>query len=78
MLKIRLRRMGSNRRPVYRVVVSDARKVPTSAVIEELGLYDPRATPAQVRINVERAAYWMERGAKPSETVRSLLKQVQN
>jgi small subunit ribosomal protein S16 len=74
MLKIRLRRMGSNKRPVYRVVVSDARKTPTSAVLEEVGFYNPRTDPAEVRLDRERVAYWVERGAQMSETVRSLVK----
>jgi small subunit ribosomal protein S16 len=78
MLKIRLRRMGSNRRPTYRVVVSDAHKVPTSAVIEEVGYYNPRSEPAEIRIDRDRVQHWVERGAKMSETVRSLLKRVQN
>jgi small subunit ribosomal protein S16 len=74
MLKIRLRRMGSNKRPVYRVVVSDSRKTPTSAVIEEVGFYSPRNDPAEVRLDRERVEYWVKRGAQLSETVRSLLK----
>ena len=78
MLKIRLRRMGSNRRAVYRVVVSDSRKVPTASVIEEVGFYDPRTQPAEVRIDRARVQHWLDRGAQISETVRSLLKRVQN
>jgi small subunit ribosomal protein S16 len=74
MLKIRLRRMGSNKRPVYRVVVSDARRTPTSSVIEEVGFYNPRSETAEVRIDRERVTYWVSRGAQLSETVRSLLK----
>jgi small subunit ribosomal protein S16 len=74
MLKIRLRRMGSNRRPVYRVVVSDARRTPSSAVIEEVGFYNPRNEPAELRIDKERVNYWVKQGAQLSETVRSLLK----
>lgn len=75
MLKIRLRRMGSNRRPVYRVVVSDSRRTPTAAVIEEVGFYNPRNEPAEVRIDRERIQYWIARGAQLSETVQSLMKQ---
>ena len=52
MVKIRLRRMGSRHRPFYRVVVSDSRKVPTSAVIEEVGHYDPCKDPAVIRAEV--------------------------
>jgi small subunit ribosomal protein S16 len=75
MLKIRLRRMGSNRRPVYRVVVSDAKRTPTAAVLEEVGFYNPRTKPAEVRLDRERIEYWVGRGAQMSETVASLMKQ---
>jgi len=75
MVKIRLRRMGSNRRPVYRVVVSDSRRTPTAVVIEEVGFYNPRGEPAEVRIDRERIQFWVARGAQLSETVRSLMKQ---
>jgi small subunit ribosomal protein S16 len=70
--------MGSNRRPTYRVVVSDARHVPTSSVIEEIGFYNPRTQPAEIRLDRERVQYWVERGAQLSETVRSLLKTTQS
>jgi small subunit ribosomal protein S16 len=75
MLKIRLRRMGANRRPVYRVVVSDARQTPSAAVLEEVGFYNPRTQPAEVRVDRERIDYWVSRGAQLSETVRTLLAQ---
>lgn len=75
MLKIRLRRMGANRRPVYRVVVSDARQTPSAAVLEEIGFYNPRTQPADLRIDRERVDYWVSRGAQLSETVRTLLAQ---
>jgi small subunit ribosomal protein S16 len=74
MLKIRLRRMGSNRRPVYRVVVSDSKRTPTAAVLEEVGFYSPRTRPAEVRLDRERIEYWVGRGAQMSETVASLMK----
>lgn len=73
MLMIRLRRMGSNRRPVYRVVVSDGRQRPTAAVLEEVGFYNPRSNPAEVTLNRERIDYWLGRGARMSETVASLV-----
>ncbi|MGV8041394.1 MAG: 30S ribosomal protein S16 [Thermoanaerobaculaceae bacterium] len=73
MLMIRLRRMGSNRRPVYRVVVSDGRQTPTAAVLEEVGFYNPRSNPAEVTLNRERIDYWLGRGAQMSETVASLV-----
>lgn len=74
MLKIRLRRMGSNRRPIYRVVVSDGRKPPTSAVVEEVGFYNPRTQPSEVRLDRDRIDHWVSQGAQLSDTVKSLLK----
>jgi len=74
MLSIRLRRTGTTRRPHYRVVVADSRKPRDGRFLEVLGHYDPRRDPAVVKIDTERARYWMGKGARPSETVRSLLK----
>jgi small subunit ribosomal protein S16 len=75
MLAIRLRRTGSTKRPYYRVVVTDSRAWRDGRFVEVLGHYDPRSKPAKVKIDAERAQFWMKKGAKPSETVRSLLKQ---
>ncbi len=74
MLSIRLRRTGTTRRPHYRVVVADSRMPRDGRFVEVLGHYDPRRDPAIVKIDTERARYWMDKGAQPSETVRSLLK----
>lgn len=74
MLAIRLRRTGSTKRPYYRVVVADSRAWRDGRFVEVLGHYDPRAQPAVVKIDSERAQYWLKKGAKPSDTVRSLLK----
>jgi small subunit ribosomal protein S16 len=70
--------MGSNKRPVYRVVVSDGRKTPTAAVLEEVGFYNPRSEPAETRINRERVEFWMARGAQLSATVKSLLEKTKS
>jgi small subunit ribosomal protein S16 len=78
MLMIRLRRVGSNRRPVFRVVVSDGRRTPTAAVLEEVGFYNPRSTPVDLRIDRERVEYWLAHGAQMSETVETLLKKIQS
>lgn len=75
MLSIRLRRTGTTKRPYYRVVVADARAWRDGAFVEVLGHYDPRRNPAVVKIDTERAQFWIKKGAQPSETVRSLLKQ---
>jgi small subunit ribosomal protein S16 len=75
MLSIRLRRTGATKRPYYRVVVADARDWRDGRFVEVLGHYDPRRQPAELKIDVERAKYWIQRGARPSDTVRSFLKQ---
>jgi small subunit ribosomal protein S16 len=64
--------MGSNKRPVYRIVVSDGRRTPTAAFLEEIGYYNPRSNPTEFRIDRERAEYWLQRGAQMSATVISL------
>lgn len=74
MLSIRLRRTGSTKRPYYRVVVADSRAWRDGRFVEVLGHYDPRQNPAVVKIDSERAKYWIAKGAKASETVESLLK----
>ena len=74
MLSIRLRRTGSTKRPYYRVVVADSREPRDGRFVEVLGHYDPRRDPAVVKIDAERAQYWMGKGARPSDTVRSMLK----
>jgi small subunit ribosomal protein S16 len=75
MLSIRLRRTGTTKRPYYRVVVADSRAWRDGRFVEVLGHYDPRRNPAVVKIDAERAKYWIGQGAQASDTVRSLLKQ---
>jgi small subunit ribosomal protein S16 len=72
--KIRLRRMGAKKRPSYRIVVADSRSPRDGRFIEVIGHYDPLTDPATVKINDERASYWLSVGAQPTETVRSLLR----
>jgi small subunit ribosomal protein S16 len=74
MLSIRLRRTGSTKRPYYRVVVADSRDWRDGRFVEVLGHYDPRRDPAVVRIDGDRAKFWIDKGARASDTVRSLLK----
>ena len=74
MVKIRLTRMGSKRNPHYRMVVVDARKKRSADYIEQIGYYDPReTTDGALRVEAERAAYWLEQGAQPTDTVVRLL-----
>ncbi|MGO1592989.1 MAG: 30S ribosomal protein S16 [Ancrocorticia sp.] len=73
-VKIRLKRMGKIRAPFYRVVVVDSRKRRDGAVIEEIGIYQPTADPSVIKIDSERAQYWLSVGAQPSDTVKQQLK----
>lgn len=75
MVKIRLKRMGTTKRPVYRLVVADSRSPRDGRFIEAIGFYDPLPNPAVVRIDEEKVRVWMKRGARPSDSARSLLVQ---
>ncbi len=77
MVKIRLKRQGAKKAPFYRVVVADSRAPRDGRNIEEIGIYDPLATPALVKIDMERAKYWIANGAQPTDTVRGLLKKAE-
>jgi small subunit ribosomal protein S16 len=76
MLKIRLRRGGATHAPFYRVVVSDSLKTPSAATVEQIGHYDPKKNPADVKIDRERVDYWVSKGAQLSPTVKSLVKKL--
>ena len=73
-VKIRLRRMGQKKAPFYRVVVADSRSPRDGRFIEEIGYYDPMTNPANVKIDAEKAKAWLNNGAQPTETVKTLLK----
>ena len=73
-VKIRLKRLGSKKNPFYRVVVADERSPRDGRFIEEIGYYNPLTNPADIKINAEKATKWLECGAQPTETVRTLLK----
>jgi small subunit ribosomal protein S16 len=73
-VKIRLRRMGAKKAPFYRVVVADSRSPRDGKFIEEIGYYNPITEPADIKIDAEKAKKWLETGAQPSDTVKSLLK----
>jgi small subunit ribosomal protein S16 len=74
MVRIRLRRTGAKNNPAYRLVVADSNSPRDGRFIETLGHYLPTRQPAVVEINEERAKYWLQNGAKPSDTCASLLK----
>lgn len=74
MVAIRLRREGNKHRPYYRIVVTDSRARRDGPFIEALGTYDPLAAGTNYSVDVEKADSWMKKGAKPSETVMSLIR----
>ena len=74
-VKIRLRRLGYKKHPVYRVVVADSRNARDGAVIDEIGTYDPNQKPSQFKVDEEATKKWLSNGAQPTETVARLLKQ---
>lgn len=73
MVAIRLRRAGSKKRPFFRVVVTDARAARDSSFVEVLGSYNPRTKPETLTINRERLQHWLKAGARPSDTIRTLV-----
>ena len=73
MLVIRMRRVGTTKKPFFRVVVTEARSARESSFVENVGTYNPRSKPAKVEINRERVQHWLKKGAKPSDSVRTLL-----
>lgn len=72
-VKLRLMRMGKRKQPTYRVVAADSRSPRDGRFIEIVGTYEPRAEPSVVKIDNDRAAHWLSKGAQPTETVRKLL-----
>ena len=73
MLVIRMRRVGSKKKPYFRMVVTEARLKVDSDFVENVGTYHPRSKPARVEINKERVQHWLSKGARPSDSVRTLL-----
>jgi small subunit ribosomal protein S16 len=72
-LAIRLARYGKKKMPSYRIVVIDKRRPRNGRFTEIVGTYDPLKNPAELKLNTERIKYWLDRGAQPSDTVRSFL-----
>ena len=73
-VKIRLKRIGAKKTPFYRVVVADERSPRDGKFIEEIGYYNPLTDPIDIKIDAEKATKWLNNGAQPTETVRTLLK----
>jgi small subunit ribosomal protein S16 len=76
MMSMRLMRIGSKNRPSYRIVVMDSKKARESRAKEFIGTYNPTTEPPEFKIDMAKAKIWLDRGAKPSETVQSLLRKV--
>ena len=77
MLRIRLTRMGAKKKPFYRVVVTERRQARDGSFVEIVGHYNPGTDPPSVELDMDRLKHWMSKGARPSETVSSLLKKAQ-
>ena len=73
MVKLRLRRTGRKKLPLYKIVAADARSPRDGRVIEELGTYNPKQNPVKIELKEERVFYWLNNGAQPTGTVRNLL-----
>ena len=73
-VRIRLARHGAKKRPYYRIVVADSESPRDGRYLETVGTYNPLREPAEINVKQERVQYWLEQGAVPSDTVRSLLK----
>ncbi|MBC7362984.1 MAG: 30S ribosomal protein S16 [Candidatus Aminicenantes bacterium] len=74
MIKLRLMRFGAKKKPSYRVVVIDSRRARQSKTLDTVGYYHPRTEPLDFKLDMEKVNYWLSQGAKPSETVSSLIK----
>src|SRR4029453_11265681 len=74
MLVIRMRRVGTTKKPYFRVVVTEAKTARESSFVENVGTYNPRSKPAKVEIDKARLQHWLNRGAQPSDSVRTLIK----
>ena len=73
-VKIRLRRMGKKKAPVYRIIVADSRSPRDGRFIEEIGTYDPNKDPSVYKVDEEAAKKWLANGAQPTEVVAKILK----
>ena len=72
-VRIRLKRMGTHKKPYYRLVVADSRSPRDGRFIEQVGTYDPLKNPAAITVNEEKTLDWLKKGAIPSDTVKTLL-----
>jgi len=73
LVKIRLMRLGAHKRPFYRLVVADSRARRNGPFIEVLGTYDPLKEPSEIKLDVEKAKLWLQKGAQPTDIVKKLM-----
>ena len=73
MVKIRLTRLGSHKKPFYRVIVTDSRTRRDGPFIEILGTYDPLKEPSEIKLDLDKAKVWLQKGAQPTDTVKKLM-----
>ena len=78
MLAIKLMRTGAKKSPSYRVVVKEKQSKRDGAYLENLGTYNPTRNPAEIKLNLSRVNYWIEKGAQPTERVKSLMRGAQS
>jgi small subunit ribosomal protein S16 len=74
LLAIKLMRTGAKKRPSYRIIVKEKQSKRDGAYLENLGTYDPTREPAEIKLNLDRVHYWIEKGAQPTDTVGRLIK----
>jgi small subunit ribosomal protein S16 len=73
-MKIRLTRLGSKKRPFYRIIATDSANRRDGRALEYVGYYNPMVDPAEIKVDTDKVKVWLDRGAQPSDTVRALLK----
>jgi small subunit ribosomal protein S16 len=73
LVKIRLMRLGAHKRPFYRLVVADSRARRNGPFIEILGTYDPLKEPSEIKLDMEKAKLWLQKGAQPTDIVKKLM-----
>ncbi len=73
MVKIRLTRMGSHKRPFYRFIVADSRARRDGPFIEILGTYNPLTEPSEIKVDLDKARFWLQKGAQPTDTAKKLM-----
>ncbi|MFI5293719.1 MAG: 30S ribosomal protein S16 [Thermodesulfovibrionales bacterium] len=73
MVKIRLTRLGAHKKPFYRLIVADSRARRDGPFIEILGTYDPLKEPSEIKIDLEKAKYWLQKGAQATDTAKKLM-----